>query len=173
MHHVMMRKRSNAECRACVSVQVHSNCRLCVKLADFARAQEEADMQEPPCKCARGGLGKPMVHHIMVRERSTFYYKDVFLEDKALTVADLHAAIAEAFTGHVPVWADQRPDFRAQRRRVGEGYSKGAGLGIYRVYQVGRSQHEALHGSADLDSDRKVRTAVQMNACLRLEVVLI
>ena len=144
-----------------------------MKLADFARAQEEADMQALPCKCARGGPGKPVVHHIMVRERSTFSYKDVFLEDKALTVADVHAAIAEAFTGHTSVWADQRPDFRAQRRRIGEGYSKGAGLGIYRVYQAGSSQHEALHGRADLDSDDKVRMAVQTNACLRLEVILI
>ena len=108
-------------------------------------------MQAPPCKCTHGEFGKPVVHHIMVRERSTFYYKDVFLEDKALTVADLHAAVAGAFTGHVSVWADQRPDFRAQRWRVGGGYSKGAGQGIYKVYQAGRSQHEALHGGADLD----------------------
>lgn len=151
---------------------VHSSCRLCIRLADHARTLEEAEMQMPPCKCARKAAD-PVVHHVMVRERSTFEFRDLFLADGELTVAALHVAMQTAFAGHVPVWAAQRPDYIAQRRLSESGSMRGGELSIYRVYQVGRTQRAALYGGADLDSNEKVRQAVEQNACLRLEVILI
>ena len=151
---------------------VHSNCRLCVKLADNLRAQEKAGMPPPPCKCmhAKGGA---TVHHVMARERSTFHFRDLYMDDRDLTMTGLHAAIREAFAGHVPVWADQRPDFRGQRQnREGEQRQRGQ-LSIYRVYQVGHTQRAALYGKADLDSNEKIRRTIEHNACLQLEVILI
>ena len=78
---------------------VHSNCRLCIRLADHARALEEAEMQMPPCKCARRAAD-PVVHHVMVRERSTFEFRDLFLADSELTIAGLHVAMQTAFANH-------------------------------------------------------------------------
>ena len=151
---------------------VHSNCRLCIKLADNVQAQEEAGMPPPPCKCMRTKAGAT-VHHIMARERSTFQFRDLYLDNRDLTVKGLHAAVREAFVGHVPVWAGQRPDFRAQRwKREGQRTQQGE-LSIHKVYQVGRTQRVALYGNADLDSDGKIRQTVEHNACLQVEVILI
>lgn len=151
---------------------VHSNCRLCVKLADYAREQEEAVMQPSPCKCMRTKSGA-VVHHIRARERSTFKYRDLYLEERDLSVSGLHAAIQQAFVGHAPVWNGQRQDFRAQRQMREGGREGHRELGIYRVYQVGHTQSDALYGRANLDSDEKVRRTVKQNACLQLDVILI
>ena len=151
---------------------VHSSCRLCVKLADNLRAQEEAGMPKPPCKCMRAKVGAT-VHHIMVRERSTFHYRDLYLEDSNLTVSGLHAAIIEAFAGHVPVWADQRPDFRRLKRSKESVRNQQGELSIYKVYQTGHTQRAALYGNNTLDNDEKVRQTVKHGACLHLEVILI
>ena len=151
---------------------VHSNCRLCVKLADNVRAQEEAAMLKPPCKCTRAKAGAT-VHHVMVRERSTFQLRDLYLSDTDLTVSGLHGAVRRAFAGHVPVWADQRPDFRAQRQNREARKGHKGDLSIYRVYQAGHTQRAALYGTADLNSDEKVKQTVELNACLQLEVILI
>jgi len=152
---------------------VHSNCRLCVKLADYAREQEETAMQPSPCKCMRTKSGA-VVHHIRARERSTFKYQDLYLEQRDLSVRGLHAAIQQAFVGHVPVWNGQRQDFRAQRQmREGGREGRHRELGIYRVYQVGHTQRDALYGRANLDSDQMVRQTVEQNACLQVEVILI
>lgn len=151
---------------------VHSSCRLCVKLADNLRAQEEAGLPKPPCKCLRAKVGA-ILHHIMVRERSTFHYRDFYLEDSNLTVSGLHAAIMEAFAGHVPVWADQRPDFRRLKRDKESEGDQQVELSIYKVYQAGHTQRAALYGRVSLDSDEKVRRTVEHNACLQLEVILV
>ena len=151
---------------------VHSNCRLCVKLADNVRAHEETGMLKPPCKCMRAKAGAT-VHHVMVRERSTLRFRDLYLSDTDLTVSGLHDAVRKAFAGHVPVWANQRPDFRAQRQNREARKAHKGDLSIYKVYQVGHTQRAALYGTADLDSDDKVRETIENNACLQLEVILI
>ena len=135
------------------------------------RAQEDLAMPAQPCKCMRGASGTT-VHHILVRERGGFRFRDIFLEDSDLTTQGLHAAIHNAFSGHQPVWMQQRPDYLAQRQ-PSEGKRPQDGLKIYRVYEVGSSQRAALYGNADLDSESKVRTVVQQNACLQLEVVFL
>ena len=151
---------------------VHSNCRLCVKVADHVRSQEEAGMMQPPCKCMRAKAGAT-VHHVMIRERSTFHYRDLYLSHRDLTVSGLHGAIREAFAGHVPVWADQRPDFKMQRKYTESRQGQQDDLSIYRVYQTGRTQRAALYGKANLDNDAKVKQTIEHNACLQLEVIFI
>ena len=141
------------------------------QVADMMRAQEAVAMPARPCKCMRSASGTT-VHHILVRERGGFRFRDMFLEGTDLTTQGLHAAIYDAFSGHQPVWMQQRPDFLAQRQ-ASEGKRPQDGLNIYRVYEVGSSQRAALYGAADLDSESKVRTAVQQNACLQLEVVFL
>ena len=135
------------------------------------RAQEAAAMPARPCKCMRSASGTT-VHHILVRERGGFRFRAIYLEDTDLTTQGLHAAIYSAFSGHEPVWMQQRPNFLAQRQ-ASEGKRVQDGLSIYRVYEVGSSQRAALYGNADLDSESKVRTVVQQNACLQLEVVFL
>ena len=135
------------------------------------RAHEDADMPARPCKCMRSASGTT-VHHVLVRERGGFSFQNIFLEDTDLTTQGLHAAIHSAFGGHQPVWMQQRPNFLAQRQ-PSEGKRLQDGLNIYRVYEVGSSQRAALYGNADLDSESKVRTVVQQNACLQLEVVFL
>ena len=134
-------------------------------------AQEAAAMSARPCKCMQSASGTT-VHHILVRERGSFRFRDIFLEDSDLTTQGLHAAIHSAFSGHQPVWMQQRPDFLAQRQ-ASEGRRLQDGLNIYRVYEVGTSQRAALYGGANLDSEMKIKTAVQQNACLQLEVVFL
>ena len=135
------------------------------------RAQEAVAMPARPCKCLRSASGTT-VHHILVRERGGFIFQNIFLEDTNLTIQGLHAAIHSAFSGHQPVWTQQRPNFLAQRQ-ASEGKRPQDGLNIYRVYEVGSSQRAALYGNADLDSENKVKTVVQQNACLQLEVVFL
>ena len=135
------------------------------------RAKEDVAMPARPCKCMHSASGTTM-HHILVRERGGFRFRDIFLEESSLTTKGLRTAIHRAFNGHQPVWTEQRPDFLAQRQ-PSEGNRLQDGLNIYRVYEVGSSQRAALYGAADLDSDSKVQTAVQQNACLQLEVVFL
>lgn len=135
------------------------------------RAQEAVAMPARPCKCMRSASGT-IVHHILVRERGGFRFRDIFLEDTNLTTRGLHAAIHGAFSGHQPVWVQQRPNFLAERQ-ASEGERPQDGLNIYRVYEVGTSQRAALYGGADLDSESKVKTAVRQNACLQLEIVFL
>ena len=134
-------------------------------------AQEAVAMPAQPCKCMRSASGTT-VHHILARERGGFRFRDIFLEDTNLTTQGLHAAIHSAFSEHQPVWMQQRPNFLAQRQ-ASEGKRPQDGLNIYRVYEVGTSQRAALYGNADLDTERKVKTVVQQNACLQLEVVFL
>ena len=135
------------------------------------QAQEDVGMPARPCKCMRSASGTT-VHHILVRERGGFRFRDIFLDDSDLNTKGLHAAIHSAFSGHQPVWLQQRPNFLAQRR-ASEGETLQDGLNIYRVYEVGATQRAVLYGGADLDSDRKVKSAVQQNTCLQLEVVFL
>ena len=134
-------------------------------------AQEDVAMPARSCKCMRSASGVT-VHHILVRERGGFRFRDIFLEDSDLTAKGLHTAIYSAFSGHQPVWMHQRPDFLAQRQ-PSEGKGLQEGLNIYRVYEVGISQRAALYDGADLDIDSKVKAAVQQNACLQLEVIFL
>lgn len=158
---------------------VHSNCRLCIHLATAVRAAEEAAAQPPlPCRCRRAASGE-VVHHLRVRERGRFHFRDVFLTSGDLSVAALHRAILREFgqAGHRPIWVSQRPDFRGGALRLEDESSAGVDrmvdLRIYRVYAVGETQRAALYGDAALDTDAKVQTAVEQRPCLQLEVVFV
>jgi glycoprotein 3-alpha-L-fucosyltransferase len=154
---------------------VHSSCRLCIHLATQIRAAEDAASAPLPCRCRRSAAGAT-VHHVRVRERGLFHFRDVFLESGNLTVAALHHAILQEFgqAGHRPTWAAHRPDFRSGTPWWEPASAEAPiDLRIYKVYAVGETQRAALYGSASLDTDAKVTRAIADGPCLQLEVVFV
>lgn len=143
------------------------------------RAAEEAAVQPPPpCRCRKAASGE-VVHHLRVRERSRFHFRDVFMTSGELTVAGLHRAILREFgrAGHQPIWVEERPDFRGGGRWLEEGLpvegNRTVDLRIYRVYPVGQTQRAALYGDASLDTDAKVLRAVEDRPCMQLEAIFV
>jgi glycoprotein 3-alpha-L-fucosyltransferase len=154
---------------------VHSSCRLCIHLATEIRAAEDAASAPLPCRC-RKPLTGTTVHHVRVRERGRFDFRDVFLESGNVTMAALHHAILREFkqAGHRPIWVSHRPDFRSEMpwwEPAAEDVP--VDLRIYRVYAVGATQRAALYGNASLDTDAKVVSAIRARACPQLEVVFV
>lgn len=85
---------------------VHSECRLCLRIADdYAARHGDAHNGITPgavdTPVPAGALG------ILVRERHAYYYRRVVVTDR--TVAGLHGAVKSAFSGHTPLWARSRP----------------------------------------------------------------
>jgi glycoprotein 3-alpha-L-fucosyltransferase len=120
---------------------VHSYCRVCIHLADRYMNDYGQFPTHPT--------------DLLVRERNTFWYKPVHVDE--YTLKGLRSAIAEAFKDHVPVWANQRP-----------GYVRG-GLKIYRITPPAKNMREGLVGWA-YDSDEKIG---KLKPGMRLEVIFI
>eukprot|EP01080_Neovahlkampfia_damariscottae_P001634 gene1634-12759_t len=122
---------------------VHSYCRLCIKLAD----QYIRD----------NGL---LVSHdsaILVRERNTFYFRPIEL-NQIKTLKDLKQNILKVFKDYEPVWSNQRP-----------GYVKGKPLKIFRIHKAGVKMKESLFGFS-YDSNEKVK---KMKAGDQIEVIFV
>lgn len=130
---------------------VHSECRLCVRIADdYARAHGDFHNSTLP-----GLTRDPQAAlFFLVRERNAYYFR--FVYPSAKTVASLHAAILVAFgPTYQPLWARSRP-FSGPLR-------------IYSVHRAYATQAQA-RSTARLLSDHQVQ-ALAVGA--RLEAVFV
>jgi glycoprotein 3-alpha-L-fucosyltransferase len=180
---------------------VGPECRLCLHLADRTRRGEKykalsaAKNKRRPCACqvpaTEGADGKgtdegvkvvkPVtVHHLYIRERSTFEFRSLFVQEP-LTVARLHAAILDLYGDeHQPVWARKRPSYR-RKLPNGSWDLTHVRVKIHKVYPAGITWREALYGSlpdqftvaGNGTMDKALRKWVRQNPCGEVEVTFV
>ncbi len=173
---------------------VDPECRLCLYLADRSRRWEKnkplaTKVAARPCACreeppapAEGkepGQGK-VLHHFYIRERATFAFRSLFVEEP-LTVDRLHTAIYALYgPEHKPLWARKRPSYR-RKNDDGAWDQSHVQMKIHKVYPAGITSREALYGPlpdtftvrGNTTMDKALRKWVRSNPCGELEVVFV
>lgn len=120
---------------------VHSECRLCMKIADdYAKKYGEVSNRllfEDEVPGINLLTSPPVLLFLFARERHSYYFRKLFLS--ALTMDSLLDAIATAFKGYVPLWARVR-EFDGTLR-------------VFSVYRSGITAREALSMNIQQDED--------------------
>ncbi len=119
---------------------VHSECRLCIRIADDYSAKHG----EVNGRIHRDYLNKLQAlagrEVIFVRERHTFYFRPIAMPSTR-TVSSLHLAIATAFSDTVPLWSRVR--------------NFSGAFSVFSVYKAGVSARDA-DGPARISLDTHV-----------------
>jgi glycoprotein 3-alpha-L-fucosyltransferase len=142
----------------------HSYCRLCILLATQIQEKERKEVSRP-CSCdyKDGGVTK-ILRHIYVRERGTFEFKSIFLND--MTISQLYSKVKSTFEelDYTPIWSPERVDFNNSKKN----------LKIYKIYQYGATQRNALYNSDfDINTDEKLQGILEKNKCPYFEVIFV
>ena len=165
---------------------VDPECRLCLYLADRSRRGEKnkplaEKAAARPCACRGEEPGQgTTLHHIFIRERATFEFRSLFVEEP-LTVERLHAAIYALYgPEHKPVWTRKRPSYR-QKNDDGTWDQTHVQMKIHKVYPAGITSREALYGplpdaftvQGNATMDKALRKWVRNNPCGEMEVTFV
>lgn len=174
---------------------VDPECRLCLYLADRSRRGEKnkalANQEKArPCACRQAGEGEEeeeegenkgkTLHHFYIRERATFEFRSLFVEEP-LTVDKLHAAIYDLYgADHKPVWSRKCPSYR-QKNADGTWDMTHIQMKIHKVYPAGSTSREALYGQlsdrftvrGNETMDKALRKWVRQNPCGEVEVAFV
>ena len=166
---------------------VDPECRLCLYLADRSRRGEKnkplaAQAAARPCACRgpptqEGEETGKTLHHLFIRERATFEFRSLFVEEP-LTVEKLHTAIHALYgADHKPVWSRKRPSYR-RKNDDGTWDMTHMQMKIHKVYPAGITSKEALYGQlpdaftlqGNATMDKALRKWVRQHPCGEIEV---
>lgn len=137
---------------------VHSRCRLCIKLAD-QHVEKYGDFHD----IASITTKKNGIVTFLIRERNTFYFRPLEMNENELNIPAMNSAIFAVFNDRLPVWYKDRPAMLSNNTWK-----------IYRVYRyIGAKQtmYDTLYNNSILiDSDTKLESLQHGS---KLEVIFV
>jgi glycoprotein 3-alpha-L-fucosyltransferase len=136
---------------------VHSRCRLCIKMAD-RHVEKYGDFDHSiPMTSHKGEIT------FLIRERNTFYFRKLVLNENDLTIPSMYSRIFDAFHDRLPVWAIDRPaSLNNNTWKI---------FRVYRYIGAAQTMYDTLFNDGILiDSDEKLRSLEHGS---KLEVIFV
>ena len=116
---------------------VHSECRLCIRIADDY-ARQYGDFHNSTLPGTKHE--HPGKFYVLVREQHTYYFRYTYPVQR--TLSSLYVSILQAFEDYRPIWVRSRPFETEQRLRI---YS------IHHAYATQKEARSSARILGDLD----------------------